>query len=162
MFTLSSIRDSFKRRTVRMGVAEALAHAQVVINNHEHNTRRGIASMNSTVTATTRIGTFYFRAGIRAIGTGDSYLVTKSVELASINIHTPYQRLGACAAVLDGLEALAKESHRVVYVECVLNLDLDRFLRNRRLYRPLHGVGAGYESFWYDPRKPLMIEDAHG
>lgn len=160
--TLSNIRDSFRRRVVRMGVAEALAHAQVAVNNHERNIARGIAQLNSTTDVLTRIGRFYLRAGMRAIGTGDSYLITHSIELASIDIRPPYRRKGACAAVLDGLEDIGRQTNRIVYVENVLNPDLDRYLRNHRLYRPLYGVREGCETFWFDPKKPLCVTDSEG
>lgn len=140
-----------------MGVEEALAHARVAVNTSTRNVQRGVP-VNATALVRNHLGSFYLRAGQRAVGFQDSYVITLTVELATIAIFPKYQRCGICTRVLDGLEALAREHNRWVYVENVLNEDLDQFLRLRRLYTPIHNLPPGYESFAFNPKARLVLD----
>lgn len=80
--------------------------------------------------------------------------ILPTLELGSITVNVAagldYQQRGICTATLAMLENLAVLHGRVVYVENVLNEDLDRHLRRRIGYHACNG-GFGHHSYFWIP-----------
>lgn len=120
--------DSEITRSVKRCVMEI---AELVAAQEQSIRERGGGCIRSHVLC--KVGKLYVRAGQRYTPEGKF----NSIELASITIHSRFQRQGFLKRLLDVLEVLADQPRedgrgRVLFVENVINGHLDDYLRNRR------------------------------
>lgn len=142
----------------RVCLDRLIAQTRALVDEHEMMIARGLPGYSVRKSLSNSVASVYARASHRYLGKSTAI---PTVEVASITVREKFQRQGICKGYLAAIELIAQETGRYVVVECVLNKDLDRHLRDERKgYVPLVGV-VGVDTFYHDPNGSTGATNEH-